>query len=143
MLTAGLSPVTGVLLLWFGGRVLLALQSHASAIEELDLLRVFVLYALFYTGPLALLFAALGASTLFALAVQGVSRSVLLLTGSVLGAVAGLVAAPPPAYHLVDLVRSGPPTNPYAVVGVLNGATWGLVVAGYVLWRTLGMPRAR
>src|SRR5262245_24300045 len=132
MLTAVLSPVTGVLLLWLGGRVLLRIEPQsATALEQLDLLRVFIIYALVYTGPPALLFAALGASVLFALSAQGRPRRVLLLTGLVLGAVAGLVAVPPPGHHLVGLLRFAPPTNPYALVGVINGAMWGLVVAGY------------
>jgi hypothetical protein len=131
-LTAVLSPVTGVLLLWLGKRFLLDIQPQSiSILEQLDLLRVFIIYALFFTGPLALVVAVLGASTLFALAIQGMSCRVLLLTGSVLGAVAGPAVLPPPGQHLVDLVRGGSPTNPYAVVGLINGAMWGLAVAGY------------
>src|SRR5262245_17253222 len=77
----------------------------------------------------AALFAAAGASALFVLAERGLSRSGLLSIGAILGTVAGLVAVPPPGHHLVDVLRSGPPTNPYAVVAVMNGAMWGLVVA--------------
>lgn len=117
-----------MLLLWLGGRVFLKPDS-ASVLEQLDLLRVFVIYALFFTGPPALLSAALGASALFALSFHGQPRRVLLLAGSVLGAVLGLIAAPPPGHHLVGLLRGVPPTNPYAVAGAINGAMWGLIVA--------------
>jgi hypothetical protein len=80
MLTAVLSPVTGVLLL--GGRILLRIESQsATVLERLDRLGVFIIYALFYTGPPALLFAALGSSVLFALSVHGLPRRVLLLAG--------------------------------------------------------------
>jgi hypothetical protein len=141
MLTAVLSPVTGVLLLWLGGPVLLGIQRQsAGVLDQLDRLHVFIIYALFYTGPPALLLAAFGASVLFGLSARGLPRRVVLLTGSVLGAVAGLVALPPPGHHLLDVV---PPIKPFAVVAIINGALWGLVVAGYAFQQTLRLPRAR
>jgi hypothetical protein len=135
-LTAVLSPVTGVLLLLLGAQPL-----RIGVLEQLDLLRTFTLYALVYTGPPALLLAALGATVLFALSVQGVARRVLFLAGSTLGAVSGLVVVPPLGHHLLDFVLSGSLTSVGARVGIINGAMWGLVVAGYALRSRRGRVR--
>ena len=136
-----LSPVTGVLLIRLAARPLFGMQpQNVGAIEQIDLVVVYIVYALFYTGLPAALCAGVGALVMFALTVRGLSRSVLLSVGAVLGAVAGLVVAPPLGYHIFDLVeiaRNGPRSRPYTVVGAINGVMWGLVIAHYALRSSL------
>lgn len=77
-LTAVLSPVTGVLLPWLGGPVLFGIQRQSAGVpEQLDLLSTFTVYALFYTGPPALLFAVFGATVAVLVQRLGVTASQL------------------------------------------------------------------
>jgi hypothetical protein len=135
-LAAVLSPVTGAVLIWLVARP----SQRVSAVEQIDAIVLYILYSLFYAALPAALFAAAGALVMLALIARGLSRSGLLSVGAVLGAVAGLVVVPPLGYHLFDLVeivRNGPRGRPYTVVAVINGAMWGLVIAGYALRSSL------
>ena len=132
VLAAVLSPITGAVLL----RLVARPPENVGAVEQIDTMVVYIVYSLFYAALPAALLGAAGASVMFALTARGLSRSSLLSIGAILGAVAGLVAVPPPGYHLFDLVeiaRNGPGSRPYAVVGVSNGAMWGLLIAHYAL----------
>jgi hypothetical protein len=120
-LTAVLSPVTGA------GLLLACAYLRGGAAVPQDVYMTYfrhlvVPFIMFGALPAAL-FAAVGLSALATLRARGLAAHTLLLLGAVLGAACGLLVT------VAALVGPLPPKR-WALAAALNGAMWGLLVAG-------------